>query len=61
MLIDLETEVIRALDFDFQWVSPLIFLERFIRLYDLDREENDEMKSTVEGAKEFLQFYIADS
>ena len=61
MLIDLETEVIRALDFDFQWVSPLIFLERFIRLYDLDREENDEMKSTVEGAKEFLQFYKADS
>lgn len=34
-VITLEEDIIKMLDFDFNFVSPLVFLERFLRLYDL--------------------------
>lgn len=35
-LIDLEDQVLLTLDFELHFVSPLPFLERFLRLYGLD-------------------------
>lgn len=35
-LIDLEEEIVRAFDFDFNYASPLTFLARYERLLSLD-------------------------
>jgi hypothetical protein len=34
-VINLESEIVRLLDFDFNFISPLFFLERFLRLAEL--------------------------
>ena len=33
-VIDLEEDIIKKLDFDFNYTSQLVFLERFLRLSD---------------------------
>lgn len=35
-LIALETKIIHTLDFELHYTSPLVFLERYLRLYNLD-------------------------
>ena len=35
--IRLETKLVRALEFDMAFTSPLPFLERYLRIFDLDR------------------------
>lgn len=35
-LIDMEEKIIRAFDFDFNYASPISFLERYQRLLSLD-------------------------
>jgi len=35
-LIDLEESIIRMLDFDLHYTGPVPFLERFLRIYNLD-------------------------
>ena len=50
-LIDLETLVIRELDFSFERDGPLIFLERFERLLEVDLAKNTRVK---EKARAYL-------
>ena len=38
--VKLEIEVLKALDFDLNYVSPVPFLERYLRLFELDSEED---------------------
>ena len=40
-LIDLETRIIHVLEFDLHYTSPLTFVERFLRLYNLDTTGSD--------------------
>ena len=40
-LIELEAHIVHTLDFDLHFTSPLIFLERYQRLYNLDRITRD--------------------
>ena len=40
--IALERDIVRSLQFSLQWVSPIAFLERFQRVFQLDREDKDE-------------------
>ena len=39
-LIDFEGEIVRALDWDLHYVTPLLFLERYERLFGLDARSN---------------------
>ena len=41
----LELEVLLALDFDVSYVSPLAFLERYSRIFDIDRTAHDKEAS----------------
>ena len=43
-LIDLEYAIVRALDWDLHYVSPLLFLDRFLHLLHLDTADNQEGK-----------------
>eukprot|EP00353_Schmidingerella_taraikaensis_P006493 CAMPEP_0185583920 /NCGR_PEP_ID=MMETSP0434-20130131/28783_1 /TAXON_ID=626734 ORGANISM="Favella taraikaensis, Strain Fe Narragansett Bay" /NCGR_SAMPLE_ID=MMETSP0434 /ASSEMBLY_ACC=CAM_ASM_000379 /LENGTH=229 /DNA_ID=CAMNT_0028203333 /DNA_START=1181 /DNA_END=1870 /DNA_ORIENTATION=- len=47
-LIKLETHIIHTLDFDLHYNSPLIFLERYLRLYELDRVKQDPMAYIID-------------
>lgn len=40
-LIDLEESIIRMLDFDLHFTGPVPFLERFLRIYNLDQVKRD--------------------
>ena len=40
-LIDLEEQIIRMLDFDLHYTGPDFFLERFLRIYNLDKIKKD--------------------
>ena len=39
-IIDTESDIIRTLDFDLRQVSPLVFLERYLRLFGLVEEQS---------------------
>src|SRR5438874_1607688 len=38
LVIQMESEIVRALNFDMNFLSPLTFLERFVRLGDLHED-----------------------
>lgn len=40
-LIALEKLIVHKLDFELHYTSPLIFLERYLRLFCLDRPDTD--------------------
>lgn len=48
-LINLEEKIIRALDFSLHTVSPIVFLERYQRIFGVDREAADEEAAQVGG------------
>lgn len=39
--------MIERLDFELHYTSPLVFLERYLRLYDLDLIESDEKAKMI--------------
>ena len=53
-LIDLETSIIRTLDFDLHYTSPLTFLERYQRLYELDRIIEDRTSGVIDEVARLL-------
>ena len=53
-LIDLETSIIRTLDFDLHYTSPLTFLERYQRLYELDRIIEDRTSGVIDEIARLL-------
>ena len=36
--VNLEKDLLFKLNFDLQWISPITFLERFERLFNLDQK-----------------------
>ncbi len=40
-LIELERSIIDRLDFELHYTGPLLFLERFLRIYSLDQTSRD--------------------
>lgn len=38
LVIQMESEIVKALNFDMNFLSPLTFLERFLRLADLQED-----------------------
>ena len=54
-VIALEEEIIKKMDFDFNYDSPLVFLERFLRLTGLQSH-----KFILSLSKEILKLIITD-
>ena len=46
-LYDYETSVLFSLDMDLNCVSPIVFLERFQRIFDVDEELKDEHSKLI--------------
>ena len=46
-LIDLEELLVRKLDFSLRNVSPITFLERFFRIFGIDRVEKDSNAESI--------------
>jgi hypothetical protein len=40
-LIRLERDILRALEFDLQWVCPLVYLERCVKLVNLQHLQSE--------------------
>ena len=56
-LIDLEEKILRALNFDFNYSSPLIFLERYQRLLSVDQEATDGISKQIgHSARQFCKY-----
>ena len=41
-LVDLEADIIKTLDFNLQSTSPILFLERYLRIFNYDRSKKDD-------------------
>lgn len=54
LVISMEVEVLNRLNFDMNYLSPLVFLERFLRLSEVHKEE-----SISNLAKELCQRAVA--
>ena len=52
----LEESIIRLLDFNLRSSSPLDFLERFIRIFNLDSSDDSQTKQTVVLSYEYCRF-----
>ena len=51
--IRLENKVLRALEFDLTFTSPLPFLERFLRILGLDKPTDTESRAILKLSKQF--------
>ena len=60
-LVILEEKIIKALEFELNWTSPLHFLERFQRLFNLDQVFSDKHSYLVDASAIYLsRFMIRD-
>ena len=57
-LIDLEEKIVRALDFDFNFAGPLVFLERYQRLLSVDQPTKDEGQKQIHHTSRQLCKYM---
>ena len=55
-VVDLEENILRSFNFSMQYVSPIPFLERFLRIFGLDQKENVSANKIVTLAKFYCQF-----
>jgi hypothetical protein len=61
-LVDLEEKIILALDFDFNYASPITFLERYQRLFSVDQEAEDKnMQQIGHTARQFCKYMQRNS
>ena len=61
-LLELEYKIITVLNFDFSYESPLVFLERFQRLYGLDRlADSENIKEIDMLARALIRFTFRNS
>lgn len=58
MLIDLEEKIVRALDFDFNFAGPLVFLERYQRLLSVDQPEKNTVSKQIHHTARQLCKYM---
>lgn len=60
-LVCLEEKIIKALEFDLNWISPLYFLERYQRLFGLDLIFQDKHSYLVDASAIYLcRFMMRD-
>ena len=55
-LLALEEDVIRTLDFNLRSVSSIQFLERFLRLFGLDKEDSRTSRQVVDLTMQYCRF-----
>ena len=62
-LIDLEDQVLLNLDFELHYVSPLPFLERFLRLYNLDLspKQAECAPQILKLARKFMRTFVREA
>ena len=61
-IVDLEEKILRALNFELLYVSPITFLGRFLRIFGLDDEkENKNAKQITNLSKQFCIFMQQES
>lgn len=61
-LIDLEEKVIRTLDYSLHYTCPIVFLERYQRIFGVDEESKDQESHLVgELARRFLRCLVSHS
>ena len=61
-MINLEEKILNALEFDFEWSTPLDFIARFQRLFGLDRIREDKHSYVVDASATFLcRFMMRDA
>ena len=53
-LVTLEEKIIKALEFDLTWPTPLHFLERYQRLFNLDDIQKDKHAFLIESSALYL-------
>ena len=58
---DLEEAVLRALDFSLQCASPVPFLERYLRIFNIDLGRDDASKYLRKLARNYCKFMQRDS
>ena len=46
-MIDLEEAIIKSLDYELHFISPVLFLERYLRIYNLDLIRSDREAHTL--------------
>lgn len=46
-LIDLEEAIIKSLDYELHFTGPILFLERYLRIYNLDLTRTDREAHTL--------------
>ena len=58
-IIDLEASILVELNFDIRFISPHRFFERFQRVFDVDKEQDQELSQTVGHiGKTFLRYML---
>ena len=58
-LIELERDVIDKLDFELHYTGPLLFLERFLRIFSLDQSSRDVQSLAISTlARGFLRNFL---
>lgn len=61
-LINLEEKIIKTLDYELHYVCPIVFLERFQRIFGLDEEYHfAESKIVGELARRLLRIFVSHS
>ena len=61
-LLDLEESVVRTLNFSLQHASPIRFLDRYLRLFELDQDKEDKTAKQLGGlAKQYCRFMQRES
>ena len=60
-MVNLEEKILKALEFDLVWTSPLQFLERFQRLFSLDQVLHDKHSYLIDSSAIYLcRFMLRD-
>lgn len=58
-LLDLEEDIIRTLDFDLRSVSPLLFLERYLRVFQLHNDASDYQSRVIASlSRQFSKSFL---
>ena len=61
-LLNLEESVVQTLNFSLRHVSPIHFLDRFLRLFELDQDKNDITAKLLSGlATQYCRFMQRES
>ena len=58
----MESKILNALDWDLNVISPISFLERYQRIFDVDRESTDEHAKLISDlARKICRHTVMDA